>query len=113
MKTQLLDGEALVKEGPANLQRGIESVGGRLFLTTHRVVFESHRFNVQRGATSISLQDVVGVSKCWTKFLGFLPVLPNSIAIETKDGNATRMVMWGRDVWIESIEGARRRHASA
>ena len=36
MKTPLLPGETPVKDGAANLQRGLETVGGRLYLTNQR-----------------------------------------------------------------------------
>jgi hypothetical protein len=113
MATQLQAGETLVREGPANLQRGVETVGGRLYLTSARLVFESHRFNVQKGPTSVSLRDVVGVRKCWTKFLGVLPLFPNSVALETTGGETLRIVVAGRASWIGAIETARSQHVSA
>lgn len=45
MNTILLPGEMTVKEGPGNMQRGIETVGGRLYLTNMRVIFEAHALN--------------------------------------------------------------------
>jgi len=68
MKTPTLPGEAIFKEGAANLQSGIETVGGRLSLTNRRLVFESHAFNVQTGATIIPLESVDSARKCWTRF---------------------------------------------
>lgn len=44
----LADGEAALVVVPANHWRGPEARGGRLFLTTHAVVFVPHRFNLQR-----------------------------------------------------------------
>ena len=59
MKTPLLPDEVLIKQGPANLQRGTETVGGRLTLTSQRLVFESHRFNLQAGAAIIPLATIM------------------------------------------------------
>ena len=84
MNAQLLPGEAIVKDGAANLQRGIETVGGWAYLTNQRLVFESHAFNVQTGATIIPLESISGVRKCWTKFLNLIPLFPNSFAIATR-----------------------------
>ena len=39
MKTVLKDGEKIVKKSSANHQRGIEAVGGMLYLTTARLIF--------------------------------------------------------------------------
>ena len=48
MKTELNPNEALIKKGGANLQKGAESVGGYLYLTDQRLIFEkareSHRY---------------------------------------------------------------------
>ena len=95
--------EVLVKESRANLQRGVESVGGHLYLTNRRLIFESHRFNVQRGATEIPLSDVAEIRKVWTKFLGVIPTAPNSIALTTAGGQEHRIVCNKRDEWIEAI----------
>lgn len=105
MKTETRPGESMVKEGPANLQRGIEAVGGKLSLTDQRLVFESHALNVQTGATEIELANVTGTETCWTKFLGLVPIAPNSLAVRTEGGEDYRFVLWGRDSWITAIEG--------
>jgi hypothetical protein len=105
LNTPLQPGEAVVREGRANLQRGIESAGGHLYLTDRRLIFESHRFNVQRGATEIPLADVAEVRKAWTKFLGAIPIAPNSIAVRTSDGSEQRIVVTKRDEWIAAITG--------
>jgi hypothetical protein len=103
MHTDLGGGERLVHQSGANLQRGIEAVGGHLFLTTRRLIFEAHRFNVQTGRTIIPLRDVEGVWKCWTKFLGLIPIFPNSLAVAIAKGKTYKFVMFGRDAWIRLI----------
>ena len=112
MKTELGIGEVLVKEGRANLQRGLETVGGWLYLTSDRLIFESHRFNVQRGPRCISLRDVVSVRKCWTRFLGLVPVFPNSLCIETAGGDAAQIVVGDRMTWLDAIETTMRTKVS-
>jgi hypothetical protein len=102
-----LPGERPVKDGGANLQRGIETVGGRLYLTSHRLVFESHAFNVQTGTTIIPLTSITGVRKCWTRFLNLIPLFPNSVAVTTKEGIEYRYVTFGRRAWIDAIGGQR------
>ena len=69
MKTQLLPGEILIKDSPANLQCGFETVGGRIHLTSERLVFEAHAINIQTGTTIIPLESISDVRKCWTRFL--------------------------------------------
>jgi len=103
MKTSYLPGEILVKDGAANLQRGIETVGGWLYLTDQRLIFESHVFNFQTGATTIALASIIGVRKCWAKFLNLIPLFPNSVAIATKENKEYRLVTFGRQGWIDAI----------
>ncbi len=103
MKTPLLPGETPIKDGAANMQRGIETVGGRLYLTSQRLVFESHAFNIQTGVTTIALTSITGARKCWTKFLNLVPLVPNSVAVTTSEGNEHRFVVFGRQAWLDAI----------
>jgi hypothetical protein len=107
MKTAPLAGETPIKQGDANLQRGIETVGGQIYLTNQRLIFESHAFNVQTGATVVPLTDITGARKCWTKFLNLVPLFPNSVAVTTNGGKEYRFVIFGRQEWIDAIERQR------
>jgi GRAM domain len=107
MNTSLMPGENLVRESRANLQRGPETVGGHLYLTDRRLIFESHRFNVQRGSTIVPLSDVVAVTPMWTRFLNLIPLLPNSIRIRTRTGEEHRIVCTKRGDWMAAIERAK------
>ena len=106
METALLPGEVFVKEGAATMQRGIEGVGGWLYLTNQRLVFESHRFNIQTGVTQIYLGTISQVRPCWSRFL-MIPVVPNSIAVSTTEGTEHRFMVYGRRTWTEEIEKTR------
>jgi hypothetical protein len=94
--------EAIVREGAANLFRGIEGVGGRLWLTNHRLVFRPHALNVQSHVEVIPLTDVVR-----TEEVKNLWMLPNGLKIHTSDGRSLRFVLWGRRAWREAIEAAK------
>jgi hypothetical protein len=99
-------GESVIRQAPANLQRGIETVGGKLCLTTMRLVFEAHAFNVQRGTTEIELSNVASANPCWTRFFGLIPLAPNSLAVTTKDGREYRFVLFKRAAWRSDIEAS-------
>ena len=103
MKTQLLAGETIVKEDGANHQRGAETVGGRLYLTTQRLIFESHAFNIQTASTIIYFQDISDVEPAWTKFLDIIPLAPNSIKVVSREGQEHSFVVSDRDEWIRAI----------
>lgn len=104
MKTALRHGETLIKDGAANLQKNIETVGGKLYLTNQRLVFESHKFNMQSGVTEVELSSIQSSEKCWTRFLGLFPLFPNSLAVYTKQGKELRFVLFGRGAWAAAIE---------
>jgi GRAM domain-containing protein len=106
MQTKLESGEELLRSGRANLQRGVETVGGHLYLTPVRLIFESHRFNVRRGTTEIQLRDIEAVRPVWTRFLNAIPTFPNSIEIDTRS-EGFRVVVGSRRRWMEAIEKAR------
>ena len=104
MKTELNQNEKLVKKGGANLQKGVETVGGYLYLTNQRLIFEAHAINIQGGNTIIDLSDIESTEKCWTKFLNVIPLMPNSLAVNTKTGDEYRFVLFGRGAWQEKIK---------
>ena len=104
MQTELNLNEQILKQGSANLQKGIETVGGKLYLTNQRLVFEAHTLNVQSGNTEIALPDIQSLVKCWTNFLGFIPLTPNSLEVQTKGNVKYRFVLFGREAWKTAIE---------
>jgi hypothetical protein len=99
----MLEGEAAVRDGAANHQRGLETVGGRLFLTDRRLVFESHGLNLQNAPTVIDLADVSGIEPGWTLFLGVVPLMPNALIVRLRDGTVHRFTLWGRAAWSTAI----------
>lgn len=107
MKTPLDTNEQILKQGAANLQRGIETVGGKLYLTNQKLIFESHVINIQRGATIVPIDNVATVAKCWTKFLNLIPIMPNSLLVTTTQGQEYKFVISGRDAWASAIANAK------
>jgi len=104
MKTELRQGEQVVKEGAANLQKNIETVGGKLYLTSQRLVFEAHKINIQGGTTEVELQNIQSSRPCWTRFFGLIPLFPNSLAVFSKQGKEYRFVLFGRHAWAVAIK---------
>ena len=103
MKTELNPNEALIKKGGANLQKGAESVGGYLYLTDQRLIFEAHAINFQGGNSIIDLSNIDSTEKVWTKFLGVIPLMPNSLAVKSKTEEEYKFVLFGRDAWEQKI----------
>jgi len=103
MKTELNQDEELIKKGAGNLQKGAETVGGFLYLTNQRLIFEANAINIQGGNTIIDLSNIDSTEKCWTKLLSVIPIMPNSLAVHTKTGDEYRFVLFGRGAWQEKI----------
>jgi hypothetical protein len=109
-KTELEAGESVVKEARANMRRGAEHVGGRLFLTDRRLIFESHALNVQRGTTEIPTAGISELRKAWTRFLGAMPLAPTTLVVTDREGTEHEFVVRGRPEWIGEIERVRVAH---
>jgi hypothetical protein len=101
LETPSLEGEDLLKQGPANHFRGWEGVGGWLYLTDKRLLYRSHRFNVQNHELSMPLGEVVEVQTCLTAW-----VIPNGLRVVTTQGTE-RFVVEGRRSWLEEISQAK------
>ncbi len=104
MQTKLEAGEAILRKSPANYQRGIEAVGGRLYLTQQRLIFEAHAFNIQTGATVVPLPSITALRKDWTLLFGAIPVFPNCLVVSSQAGEDNRFTLFRRTPWIEEIQ---------
>jgi len=90
--------EKVLHHGPANHFKGIESVGGKLFLTSRRLRFRSHALNVQAHDESFPLADIATVEP--TRTLG---IVPNGIRVTLRDGRRERFVVTGRATWVAQL----------
>lgn len=68
--------QRVLQQAPANLQRGLETVGGRLILTADALHFQPHAFNIQTQSLTIMLLQIASLQLCWTRLLGLLPLAP-------------------------------------
>lgn len=96
-----VEGEPILKQGPANHFRGAESVGGWLYLTDKRLLFRSHGFNVQNDEMSVALAEITEAQTCAT--FGFIP---NGLRVLTPSG-AKQFVVEGRKSWVAMITQAK------
>ena len=89
--------ECVLLEGPANHFKGIESVGGYLWLTDGRLHFASHSKNIQNHTWTTKLCDIRDVTS--TKTLG---LIDNGLQITTAEGTE-RFVVNKNNSWAEMI----------
>ncbi len=98
LEPDLEDGEAVIFKSNACHFKGIEAVGGRLFLTSKRLLFKSHRFNIQNHVYSVSLTDIKKTETYRT-----LGIRENGLKIITATANE-RFVVDQRDAWIAHLD---------
>jgi hypothetical protein len=94
--------ETVLKQGGASHFKGMEAVGGRLFLTNQRLVFKSHRFNIQVHQESYPLGDITAVEP-----RRGISIVGDGLAVVLSDGREERFVVFGRRDWITRILSAR------
>ena len=93
--------EEVLADVAANLFRSIEAVGGRLKITSRRLLFEPHAINVQTNPEEILLGDVVEVGKRNTPW-----IVPNGMFVRTRAGQEFKFVVWGRNELIRLIQSS-------
>lgn len=100
--------EIQIKVGFANVQRGPESVGGKLILTNRRLRFVPHFLNVQSQEDVIDLQDIGSINVASSKLLNMFPIFPNAMLLHAGDGKECRFTVFNRAQWINEINRARK-----
>ena len=101
MNIQLAENETIIKEGPANHFVGMESVGGKLYLTNQRLFFKSHALNVQVHEASYRLDEIVSMKPRNT-----LGIIPNGMGVLLKSGQEERFVVYRRQDWMAKVTQA-------
>jgi len=104
---ELEEDEELLADAPANLFRGIDSLGGQMKITNRRVLFEPRTVlfppeklqKLQKIPTEISLAQIAEVSRRNT-----WGIIPNGILIRTKSNIEYKFVVWSREQLINIIQ---------
>lgn len=96
---ELESDEEIEIHGPANMFRGIEGVGGKLFLTNKHMIFKSHKINIQTGQTAIDYNDIKGIETLKT-----LNLINNRLKINTVDDKSHVFVVNERDLWLKHLQ---------
>jgi len=103
IKFELKKDEKLIFQTPANHFKGIESVGGKLFLTDKSLFFKSHRLNIQNHELTIDIINIVRVERFNT--IGFIK---NGLLIETNLHAKEKFVVEKREECIANIDKIRK-----
>jgi hypothetical protein len=94
--------ETTLHAGPANHFKGLESVGGHLWLTSGRLHFRSHKMNLQNHEWSAPLADITSAHAIKT-----LGLIRNGLSIRLTSGEEHRFVVGGHERWVQDITSAR------
>ncbi|WP_395744651.1 hypothetical protein [Prosthecobacter sp.] len=93
--------ETALHSGPANHFKGLESVGGHLWLTDGRLHFRSHKMNLQNHEWTAPLADIASVRA--TRTLG---LIRNGLLIRLSSGAEHRFVVNDNERWAQAIAQA-------
>ena len=99
IRPKLTENELIEVEGPAGLFHGIENVGGKLFLTNNRIIWMSHKMNIQKGHAEIEYKNVKEIIKKKS-----FRIIANGIRIITNDGKKFDFAVNERDLWLEKLK---------
>ena len=88
-KIETEPGETILLETLANHFKGIEGVGGKLYLTNRRLIFKSHKLNLQNHQLSINLADIKSYDSY--KILG---VVNNGLSVTTVNGSTEKFAVY-------------------
>jgi hypothetical protein len=93
-----VDQSEIILSGLANHFINGEAAGGKLYLTKEKLIFKSHRLNLQNHELTIELKSVKKVERCRT-----LGLVPNGLKIFTED-ETERFVVGLKADWKSKIE---------
>ncbi|PKR77365.1 hypothetical protein CEY16_11590 [Halalkalibacillus sediminis] len=93
-----------VMEGLANLFKGKEAVGGKLYLSEEELNHHPHKLNVQKGDTTIRLEEVSEIESKKS-----FKVLNNVMIVKTVSGEEHKFVVNKRNKWVDKINSLRER----
>lgn len=100
-KIETDEGESILFQTGANHFKGMEGVGGKLFLTNKRLIFKSHKFNIQNHQLQINLTDITNVSR--RKTMGII----NNGLMVTHHDKQEKFVVENAEEWMKQLEGSR------
>ncbi|HOX81785.1 MAG TPA: GRAM domain-containing protein [Chryseolinea sp.] len=96
---ELAEDEKLIKEGGANHIMGREGVGGKLVLTDKRLVFKSHKLNIQNHEQVFHFNDIQSLGEAKSLF-----ILKNKLVLELLSKDLHKFIVDEPGVWVKEIE---------
>jgi hypothetical protein len=95
IKIDIDEDENILFETPANHFKGIEAVGGKLYLTNNRLVFQSHKLNIQNHQLSLGIADIQKVGRHKT-----MSIINNGLSVTSVNGSTEKFVVEQPERWF-------------
>ena len=92
------ENEDILFETLANHFKGVEAVGGKLFLTNKRLVFKSHKLNIQNHQLTLNISDIQKVDRYKT-----MGLVNNGLSVTTINGSTDKFVVQQPDEWFNYL----------
>ena len=92
-------GEKIVFTDYSTHLKNLESVGGKLFLTDKRLIFISHRFNIQNHMLYLNRNDIAEVGT-----IRMLIFLRKGLLIKTINGKREKFAVEKIEKWLERLK---------
>ncbi|GEN47031.1 PH domain-containing protein [Alkalibacillus haloalkaliphilus] len=92
-----------IKEGLANLWKGQEAVGGKLYLTNKELIHKPHKANIQKEDVFIDVNQIVKVEFYASKLLK-IPFVKNGLKIVLDSNETFHFVVNKKSEWKEAID---------
>ncbi len=99
-KIETEPGETILFQSGANHFKGMEGVGGKLYLTNKRIIFKSHKYNIQNHALSIPVSNIANVTR--EKTLGII----NNVILITCLGKKEKFVVQQAAEWEKHLNNS-------
>ena len=87
--------ETIIFTTGANHIQGVEGVGGKLYLTNKRLIFQSHNFNIQNHEFSIRLSEIEKVKRYDT-----FGIVNNGLMVTTVHNSIEKFVVQEPEEWL-------------
>jgi hypothetical protein len=93
----LNDDEEILRKGAATQVVSYEGIGGKLLLTSKRLIFVSHSFNFQRREEAIAIKDIIAIVSRHSDYIS------RKISIHLDDKTVKEFIVYKRTVWVQHI----------
>jgi hypothetical protein len=94
----------MIFQTSANHFKGIEAVGGKLYLTNKNLIFKSHKLNIQNHELIIKLSDIKEIKR-----FRLMGLTDNGLSIHIHENRKEKFVVEKIEEWLLYLEQTKKR----